>query len=598
MFGHLLTALFFAALLVSNVLAVVEYNVTMRSTAAILAYEPFNTTSDAGWNETYSLASWGEYNTGAMPDGDNAHVTSHIGATVSVSWVGTGVYFHGSGQVSIQVDDNETYSGPMDVGGVGVGGLPYTSHNAILSVTEGTVSVTNVTLTTIIGGDGAVDIEKDIGSLNDTGINPDLGVMGRWTPSWRICGDMENATMSSSSCSQYDTLITEQVSASVSMPVPINASIAMVSGAVGSDYGSYAVILDPAPPRGLANYSGNAKRAWISPGNVLYFGSLDPAQRYTLRIQYTGGGKLQWGLARFIVAQGGAAWSPPGGGLKGGDGNGTETGTGTGTGTDTGAGHAGSKSDKPFPIGPVVGGIVGGLAVILLIAGLIWWRKRKRQDHSYSGEKVSVGKKWRRRHSSISHFDIDVVDQTNQSGQVRTYHPADPFMTDENHITPLPVPWPGDLVSPTASGSGSGGGKGSYPSSAYAAGGGSGSGMGSYPSSAYTTQSYTAQSHGGQTFDVGSVYNSNISQPPTHSYPPKSPFTDAAAAPAAAPLSPVTPIQMYPPSPAKGPALLPPRPSVVTQAEDGGRVVEEQVPPRYNPAWADDGPGGGRAGGR
>ncbi|BEJ13129.1 hypothetical protein CspHIS471_0303030 [Cutaneotrichosporon sp. HIS471] len=86
MFAHLLTALFLAALLVNNVLAVVEYNVTMRSTAAILSYEPFNTTLDAGWNETYSLASWGEYNTGAMPDGDNAHVTSHIGATVSVSY--------------------------------------------------------------------------------------------------------------------------------------------------------------------------------------------------------------------------------------------------------------------------------------------------------------------------------------------------------------------------------------------------------------------------------------------------------------------------------------------------------------------------------
>jgi hypothetical protein len=57
-------------------------------------------------------------------------------------------------------------------------------------------------------------------------------------------------------------------------------------------------------------------------------------------------------------------------------------------------------------------------------------------------------------------------------------------------------------------------------------------------------------------------------------------------------LSPATPTggHFFPPSPVKG-APTPPRPTIVTEAEDAGRVVEEQVPPRYNPAWAEeDGP--------
>lgn len=147
--------MFAALLLASAAAALVEHNVTMRSTAAILTYSPYNTTADQGWNETYTLASWGEYNTGALPDGDGAQVTSFAGATVSVSWVGTGAYFHGTGgAVAVTVDGKETYSGPMGV--VGVSNLAYAAHNATLSVTGGSVSVTNVTLTTIIGGDGYV----------------------------------------------------------------------------------------------------------------------------------------------------------------------------------------------------------------------------------------------------------------------------------------------------------------------------------------------------------------------------------------------------------------------------------------------------------
>ncbi len=140
-------------LLAGAALALREHNVTMRSTAAILSYVPYNTPPDAGWNDTFSDIAWGAYNPKALPEGDSAAVTSFAGATVSVSWVGTGAWFHGSGgDVAVTVDGREVYSGAMGV--VGASGLVYDLHNATLRVTGGTVSVTNVTLTTIIGGDG------------------------------------------------------------------------------------------------------------------------------------------------------------------------------------------------------------------------------------------------------------------------------------------------------------------------------------------------------------------------------------------------------------------------------------------------------------
>ncbi|GMK58116.1 hypothetical protein CspeluHIS016_0501480 [Cutaneotrichosporon spelunceum] len=562
--------------------AFVEYNTTMRSTAAILSYAPFNTTADAGWNETYAT-SWGVYNPGAMPDGDGAHVSSHAGATVSVSWVGTGAYFHGSGgDVTVAIDGEERFAGGLGegdvVGAAGVGGLAYAHHTAVLSVTGGTVRVTNVTLTTIIGGDGAVDVDEIVGSLADMDPNPALEVLGRWKPAYTICGEMMNATWSSSSCAAYDTLVSSQPGASVAMQVPANASVAIVAGPVGSGYGDYTVVVDPVPPLAPANYSGNARRAWISPGNMLYYGSLDPAQRYTLRI-VARSGNVQWSAARFIITQGGAPWSPPAGN---GTGNGGTVGGGGGE-----EGEKGNATTSKFPVGAVVGGIVGGLLLLLLAAGLVWWRRRK-----------GTGPRKRR---PVSKFEVDIVDQTNQSGALGTYHAmTDPVQanadmipdTSESRITPLPVPWPGDVVSLSSGKSAL-----SHSTGRYA----------SLSADQHPSQSHGTQSHG-QAFGVGGVYNSSApslqsspvphsAQSLAHDYPPKSPFTDSAAP---SPPTPSAPAQTYPPSLAAalkkgpGPSLPPqprpqPQPAIVTQAEDGGRVVEEVVPPRYDPAWRDEG---------
>ncbi|CAK9783698.1 hypothetical protein CC85DRAFT_285549 [Cutaneotrichosporon oleaginosum] len=535
--------------------ALVEHNVTMRSTAAILHYTPFNTTVEQGWNETYSEASWGEYNTRALPDGDSAFVTSYAGATVGVSWVGTGAYFHGTGgDVAVSVDGKDVYSGGMGV--VGVGGLPYAAHNATLTVRGGTVSVTNLTLTTIIGGAGAVDIDAEINALDkDTNTNKELTVVGRWGESTTFCGSMQNETWSSTNCVRWDSLGTEQNGASLAMRSPPNASIALLSGAVGSEHDAYTVVVDPAPPHSPPSVSGSAARAWMGPGNLLYYGSLDPTQRYNIRIQFVGKGVLEWGRAHFIVTQGGEMWSPVLSGVD--DSRGIET-------------PADEQNRSNTPIGAIIGAVIGGLTLLLLLGG-IWWRRRRRARSSENVPKAAIGKKWRR-----SEFEVDVVDQTNQSGALGTYLPMhDPVRatadmlpdTAENRITPLPAPWPGDMVSQSSSG------KGSSPT---------GSAPHGYAQSSQSALSLQPAPYAAQA--PGSAYSSSQS---SHVYPPqKSPFAD----PPGMALSPSTPTQAPYPIPPLKAALLPPRPMIVTEAEDAGRIVEEQVPPRYNPAWAENEP--------
>lgn len=136
----------------------VEYNVTMSDTATILRYsEPSNTTAAQGWNQSYTGTGWDRYDYADLPDGYSQHITSLVGASVSVQFTGTGAYFHGSGEgsVKLEVDGKEVYAGDISEGIVaGAGGLAYSGHNATLSLTAGTLTLTNVTLSTIVGGNG------------------------------------------------------------------------------------------------------------------------------------------------------------------------------------------------------------------------------------------------------------------------------------------------------------------------------------------------------------------------------------------------------------------------------------------------------------
>lgn len=136
-----------------------EYNVTMSDTATVLRYsEPQNTTVERGWNQSYTGSPWSAYDPGDLAQGSSMHSTSFAGASVSIQFVGTGAYFLGRGQgsVALEVDGTQSYSGAIGASGVvaGAGGLEYATHTAKLSLVSGSLTLTNVTLTTIVGGNG------------------------------------------------------------------------------------------------------------------------------------------------------------------------------------------------------------------------------------------------------------------------------------------------------------------------------------------------------------------------------------------------------------------------------------------------------------
>lgn len=279
-------------------------------------------------------------------------------------------------------------------------------------------------------------------------------------------------------------------------------------------------------------------------------------------------------------------------------------------------GSASSGSEASTPLGAIISGVVGGVALLAALGGVIWWCCRRRKiEYRAGGEKLAMcgskgmGRKKRWRHSVLSDFEVDAVDQTNQSGYIEAYHhptavPAGPGAelmprNVEDTITPLPAPWPGDVLSHSASSLSGDRGHGK-------------SGLSSpiTPStqinhSPSTCNNYSPtspakgypQSAGSSAF--ATYPHSGSGHPPSpyaaSSGQQTSPFVNP---PSGTALSPHTQNDtQYPPSllPREDHRLVPAHPMVVTEAEDAGRVhveqptVEEQVPPRYNPAWADDG---------
>lgn len=255
----------------------------------------------------------------------------------------------------------------------------------------------------------------------------------------------------------------------------------------------------------------------------------------------------------------------------------------------------GEKTSSGTPVGAIAGGVVGGVAALGLLGGLIWWYCRRRTpEYTSGGEKLAMagGRKSRWRHSVLSDFEVDAVDSTDQAsvphaatdrGLSRAVAIDPP---EEHEITPLPVPWPSDRPSAITT---------SSPKSAEPS-----------PLSPITQSAASQDTHDAPAPYSPTTYASFSAVYSDHSVyhprpagdahamppPPSSPFVD----PSAPPLTPDAQQQhMYPPPQGKSRRRRPPQPAtIVTEAEDAGRVqiapavVEEQVPPRYNPAWAED----------
>ncbi|TCD60918.1 hypothetical protein EIP91_009291 [Steccherinum ochraceum] len=113
------------------------YNVTVSSQTASIVYAPKRDGDPtAGWNVTYSS---GTSNTGfGVPQGvgTDSHWTTHDGASLQLSWVGTAVYLYGDASpASYSIDVDGTSVPSIGQGGVLASktGLDYGNHTVTLT---------------------------------------------------------------------------------------------------------------------------------------------------------------------------------------------------------------------------------------------------------------------------------------------------------------------------------------------------------------------------------------------------------------------------------------------------------------------------------
>lgn len=144
--------------------ALQPYNVTLTSDSSTLNYYPSRTgASPETWNVTYTSSDWSTYTPNAsLGIGESPHFTTHIGAWVSVGWVGTAVYVWGLAGVGVytfSVDGQTVYDVNATTGMLGmVSGLDDGWHELVVTVTgEQGVTLQGMTVTTGVGETGYVN---------------------------------------------------------------------------------------------------------------------------------------------------------------------------------------------------------------------------------------------------------------------------------------------------------------------------------------------------------------------------------------------------------------------------------------------------------
>lgn len=146
-------------------------NITIPDSSPMLVYLPpeadpalpnYKYNADL-WNTTFVRRPWTEWQANTLGHGESSHRTTKAGNSVSVTWLGTGVYFHGGCEEDCKVTlsinggpEKEFTPGPGYEGG---GPLAFyndydaennTQNTAVLTLKQGAMSVQRAYLTSII----------------------------------------------------------------------------------------------------------------------------------------------------------------------------------------------------------------------------------------------------------------------------------------------------------------------------------------------------------------------------------------------------------------------------------------------------------------
>ncbi|OSX56608.1 hypothetical protein POSPLADRAFT_1159710 [Postia placenta MAD-698-R-SB12] len=166
------------------------YNFTFTDQSAYVIFLPYRDGPlDSQWNVSYSQSAQDDWSySNNLGKGISSHKTTLVGASVELSWTGTGVWIYGTGDraaYTVQIDFDPAVLGQGDNEGVlfTQTNLTYGPHDLTLTVLNSLISITGVNITVGLGDSGTVLQARNIHGMltGTTAVNPFFTVDETWS---------------------------------------------------------------------------------------------------------------------------------------------------------------------------------------------------------------------------------------------------------------------------------------------------------------------------------------------------------------------------------------------------------------------------------
>lgn len=316
-----------------------SWNITLNDTSPVFAYYPYydGFGTGNGWQIWYSETG---YNTVfANPGvGISAHITSLPGANVTLSFYGTGIELHGTANCTFDVSVDGIFSSSLS----STSDVLYSQQ----TLSEGTHSLT---LTAHPASGQQLAFENAVIYIAQA-VPQMVSYSNTNTTFLNYTGNWTTATDTHVPGSTFHT--TKTMGSSVTTTFG-GSSAVIVQGIVNWGNWQYTVSLN-----GTQSVL-NASSFWFIPDTTLFYqGGLDPTQNYVLNIADTSedGNILEINSVKLYQPQQTTLSSP----------------------------------SKPSNTGEIAGAIVGGVILLALVVGFLFWRRSQRLKRVISGRNFNV----------------------------------------------------------------------------------------------------------------------------------------------------------------------------------------------------------------
>ncbi|KZP01252.1 hypothetical protein CALVIDRAFT_128470 [Calocera viscosa TUFC12733] len=397
--------------------SLVAYNISLTSSSPAFIYEPFRDgwyglegDPAGGWRASFSnLTVWPNVNSPSIENvgsGLPLRETYLDGANVTLNFEGTAIYL-----CLTPIGSSFTFTvDNTPVSTTGSASDPACADNGgqIMAYADG-LTYGNHSATVRVNSEGATDFlfHGGVVTVGLNGTNPVVQRIDDTDPGWSYqpAGAWSFSNVSNNDAvGDYNTTrhwMCSYAPSSTASYTFNGSSAVQLLAMLNLNIGPYTIQLDG------QSYVYNGSDLWRESQQVLFFkGALDPTEEYTITL-------VNWDQAvpnaaqpysgtpcttvdELILTKTTPADLPVGDSGNGtypstGSGNDTAPGTGSvGNGTYPGTGpgnntHQGTGSGGSSPTGAIVGGVVGGISTLCIVAFLLWfflWRRRGAQQKS------------------------------------------------------------------------------------------------------------------------------------------------------------------------------------------------------------------------